>query len=463
MRMESIEQKVSQMLIAQEEQFFGISDKWEWVKLGEVCCITMGQSPKGEYTTDDSSFIPLIGGPADMGLVYPEAKRYTSKPTKISKKGDLIVSVRATLGKTNMADGEYCLGRGVAAISSSIIDVELLRFYFEIVKDYLYTVSTGTTFQQISKKHLEELPFPLSNKYEQKRILNKISRLLNKMEEAKQLIEEAKETFELRRAAILDKAFRGELSQKWRDENNQNSSSNDVKMKNNKGHYQVPSRWEWVKLGDVCSLFSGKGFKKSEYTDSGVKLMKIQNVSYRKVIWDDVSYLPIDYLQKEAKLVLEKDDILIALNRPITNNKLKVAMINEEDVPSILYQRVGCLRPNTEVNKKYIYLLFTSSYFCNQIQERLIGSDQPYINLPPLKDILIPLPPLAEQEYIVEVVSEILDSNERCDKLIQDIDQLEVIKQSILSKAFRGELGTNDPSEENAIELLKEILQEQLK
>ena len=98
------------LFVPEEEQPYPIPDNWCWVKLEGISEIIMGQSPVGSDTTDDSSYMPLIGGAADMGIMYPLATRYTKVPTKISKNGDLILCIRATLGKPIFSDGEYCLG-----------------------------------------------------------------------------------------------------------------------------------------------------------------------------------------------------------------------------------------------------------------------------------------------------------------------------------------------------------------
>src|SRR5439155_4277997 len=84
--------------------------------LETVAVIEMGQSPDGDSCNENGEGVPLIGGPADLGLVYPQTSRWTSAPTKLSERGDIIVCVRATIGEPRWADGVYCLGRGVAGI-----------------------------------------------------------------------------------------------------------------------------------------------------------------------------------------------------------------------------------------------------------------------------------------------------------------------------------------------------------
>ncbi|BBP91328.1 hypothetical protein BsIDN1_49460 [Bacillus safensis] len=92
---------------------------------------------------------------------------------------------------------------------------------------YLIDHTRGDNSPSVRSTDYEKMPLPLPPVNEQKRIAEKVERLLSKIEEAKQLIEEAKETFELRRAAILDKAFRGELTRKWRGENADITTANE--------------------------------------------------------------------------------------------------------------------------------------------------------------------------------------------------------------------------------------------
>ena len=103
----------------------------------------------------------------------------------------------------------------------------------------------------------------------------------------------------------------------------------------------IPDDWDAEEFGKYLDIYSGFGFKKSEYVSQGIKLLRIDNVSYGFISWESIAYLPISYLTKFPKLKLNGGDILLALNRPITNKKLKIAMLPEKDAPCILYQRVA--------------------------------------------------------------------------------------------------------------------------
>ena len=203
---------VSEMLVNEDEIPYKIPENWAWTRLGEVVTVTMGQSPKGESVSKDfiENGYGLIGGPSDMGKNFPDISRYTTLPTKVSEKGDVILSVRATLGKTIFSDGEYCLGRGVCSLRSKIVDKKILRLYFNNIEKYLYSIGTGTTFLQISRNDIENLSLPLPPLDEQKeivRILDKVFEEENKISELISL----EEKVEILEKTILDKAFRGEL------------------------------------------------------------------------------------------------------------------------------------------------------------------------------------------------------------------------------------------------------------
>lgn len=201
-----------------EEQPYPLPEGWKWVRLGDAAEIVMGQSPSGADTTDDSSYTPLIGGASDMGQLYPEATKYTKRPTKLSDKNDIIVCIRATLGRPVFSNGEYCLGRGVAAIRSNKIFNQFTRFLFINFEQYLYDNATGTTFAQVNSDTLNKMPIPLPPFDEQQRIVDRIESLFAKLDEAKSKAEAVLDGFEIRKAAILHKAFTGELTKKWRTE-----------------------------------------------------------------------------------------------------------------------------------------------------------------------------------------------------------------------------------------------------
>ncbi|MHB9307988.1 restriction endonuclease subunit S [Fusobacterium polymorphum] len=201
--------EIEDMIVPIDEQPYKLPDSWVWVRLGDIEEIKMGQSPKGEEVLENGKY-SFIGGPTDMGDDFPKMKRYVDNSTKLSDYGDLIISIRATIGKTNVSDKKYCLGRGVCAITSKNIKINFLRNYIFSITNYLYSISTGTTFSQISKEDIEKIYISLPPLEEQQEIVRILDEVLENENKVKELLE-LEERIDVLEKSILNKAFKGEL------------------------------------------------------------------------------------------------------------------------------------------------------------------------------------------------------------------------------------------------------------
>ena len=140
--------------------------------LSSVCDILMGQAPKGDSYNAIGSGYPLIAGAGDFGELTPAPKQYTDAPTKLSRPGDLILCIRATIGDRNWSDKEYCLGRGVAGLraKASTLNQAYLGHWLDHAAPALRARGRGATFLQVSKRDIASLDVPLPPLAEQKRI-----------------------------------------------------------------------------------------------------------------------------------------------------------------------------------------------------------------------------------------------------------------------------------------------------
>ena len=201
---------------------------------------------------------------------------------------------------------------------------------------------------------------------------------------------------------------------------------------------KVPKGWEVRKFGDLFSIKSGFGFKYSEYTNAGIPLIKIDNVSHGFIKWENISCLPITYLEKYADLVLKKDDLLLALNRPITQGKLKLVKLTSNDVPSILYQRVGRIdfKDSNLVKNFYLYLLNQEIF--KFVLRKSVGSDQPFISTTEIKNLYIKKPPLSEQRKIAKILGCWDRAIAACEQLIATSkQQKQALMQQLLTAKKR--------------------------
>lgn len=146
--------------------------------LGEVAGIISGQSPPGHTYNDVGDGLPFFQGKAEFSDVHPHPTKWCSEPIKIADAGDILISVRAPVGPTNIAAEKCCIGRGLAAIrpDPSLADRDYVRYFLRYIEPKLAQQGQGSTFDAINRKDLTSLIIPLPNVAEQRRIVNILSR-----------------------------------------------------------------------------------------------------------------------------------------------------------------------------------------------------------------------------------------------------------------------------------------------
>lgn len=431
------EERLQTALVPDWEWPYKLPENWCWTYLGVVSEIVMGQSPAGKSTTNDSSYMPLIGGAADMGELYPQVSRFTKTPTKQSQTDDVILSIRATLGRPIFSDGIYCLGRGVVAFRSSIVTKEFLRYFFIDQENYLYQNATGTTFAQVDSKTLKSMPFPLPPFHEQRRIVRRVESLFTKLDEAKDKAQKVVDEFKTRKAAILHQAFTGELTAKWREEHGVGMES-----------------WEVRTLDSVCSsIFDGDHMPPPK-AESGIPFLVISNVNTGHLTFENTRFVPQEYydtLSDTRKPQL--GDVLYTLV-----GSFGIPVVVNSKRPFCFQRHMALLRP-IDVSPQFLWYILQTPEMYDKASSIATGTAQLTVPIKGLRAMTIPRPNIAEQVEIVRILDGFFAREQSAKEAAEAVlDQIDLMKKSILARAFRGELGTNDPNEESAVELLKEII-----
>jgi len=188
-----------------------IPEEWEMKRLKYISEINMGQSPDSKYNNDLGVGYPFLQDNADISIKYPFPKQFTTIANKLSKKGDLLFSVRAPVGALNESDNNYAIGRGLFAITPKLIISSLLWYSIDIVKSEMDIISTGSTFESVSVNDIENSTIPLPPLSEQKAIADFLDTETLKIDN---LIEKAKQTIELskeKRQALISSAVTGKI------------------------------------------------------------------------------------------------------------------------------------------------------------------------------------------------------------------------------------------------------------
>ncbi|MGG3449257.1 restriction endonuclease subunit S [Domibacillus aminovorans] len=482
-KQKTIEELLEEAFVPEEEQPYRVPKNWVWTYVDTIAqeikngtTVKQNKDGLGVKVTRIES---VQNNEIDLNRIGYIEEVSSVKEKDYYQPNDIVLSHINSIehvGKTALIKGsDLPLVHGMNLLKIGLfkekVAPEYAQYYmrsYQFRKDVRERVNRAVNQVSLNQKNLKTVPIPVAPLNEQKRIAGKIERLLNKMEETKQLIEEAKETFELRRAAILDKAFRGELTNSWRLENQnieenksiQVSISNDSTMP-----YEIPDTWRWSTLKDIAEFKNGYAFKSKDFVDQGIQLIRMGNLYKNKLALErNPVYLPKEYDVKILeKYTIKNGDILLSL----TGTKYKrdygyAVKVDGTDKPLLLNQRILSLKPKRM--DEYVFYYLQSSTFRNTFFGFETGGvNQGNVGSKAVESILIPVPPLDEAKEIEKKLVAIFKKETDSLKILHVEEQLETLKQTILSKAFRGELGTNDPSEESAIELLKEVLQDKVK
>lgn len=441
----TIEEKLQAALVPAEEQPYKVPENWCFARGSHIMRKMESQKPTGE----NFSYIDIDSIDNSRQIVREPKNIPVSKaPSRASRKvnaGDTLFSlVRPYL--MNIAyvtdDLSSCIASTGFYVCSPKKNVNDKYLYWMMVSPYvvdgLNSKMKGDNSPSIRGGDIENFIFPVAPLAEQSRIVARIESLFAKLDEAKEKIQEILDGADLRRAAILHQAFTGKLTEKWRKENSVDDES-----------------WKEKLFADFCE--TQYGYTESATNDPiGPKFLRITDIQDNQVEWNKVPYCKITNDDFE-KYRLSYGDIVVARTGATTGKSFLI-----EDVPDAVFASylIGIkIKEKSMVMPHFVYKFMQSSFYWQQITDFKIGIAQPGVNAKKLKTLRIKIPQIEEQQEIVRLLDNLLSREQStvtaCEEALTIIDTL---KKSILARAFRGELGTNDPSEVSAKELLQEIL-----
>nr|WTB31189.1 restriction endonuclease subunit S [Streptomyces sp. NBC_00830] len=380
-------------------------------QLADVCTIIMGQAPKGESYNTEGIGLPLIAGAGDFNGALPAPKKFTTEPSKISNPGDIILGIRASIGQRVIADGTYCLGRGVAALRpSKQLDPRFLWHWLSHSATELAAKAKGATFLQVNRQDIGELQIKLPPMPEQQRIaeaLDRIDALRAKRREAIALLDD------LTQAIFLD------MFGDTRD---------------------ISAKWPVKSVSEICSLVVDCINRTAPVVDYATpyKMIRTTNVKNGKVDLSSVRYVDEEIFHKwNRRTTPQRGDVLLTREAPVGESG-----ILESDDQVFLGQRLMLYRADPEfATPEYLMATFRSPFLHHQFDKHGSGSTVKHLPLPVCRNFEVPTPPIALQKTF----SERIDSVGRL-KAIHNahLAELDALFASAQHRGFRGELW-NDP------------------
>lgn len=444
----TIEERLQQALVPAEEQPYEVPENWVWVRFGVIAEIVTGGTPSKKHPEYYGGNFPFYKpSDLDQGRLTYDASEYLSeegkKVSRIIPKNSTAVCCIGSIGKCGYL---MCEGTTNQQINSAIPKINSLCLYYYLCTENfvqnLLSMASATTIAIVNKSKMESCAFPLPPLSEQQRIVERIEELFAKLDEAKERLQEVAESFAVRKAALLHKAFTGELTKQWRLENGVSDESWEEKKGEDFFEYVTSGSRGWAKY----------------YSDKGSIFVRMGNLNHGTIELDlsDIQYVELPDQVEGQRSKLQKNDILIS----ITADVGMIGLVRE-DMDAYINQHVALARPKNDLYAEFLAWYFVSDVGLQQMQNKQRGATKIGLGLQDIRSIILKIPTLPEQHEIVRLIDDLLARERAAQQAAeQALASIDLMKKSILARAFRGELGTNKASEASALELLKQVLAE---
>jgi len=415
-----------------------MSEKQEFVLLGNIADILMGQSPDAARCNSDERGLPFLQGCAEFGKQTPHAVMYCSPPLRVSKSDSILISVRAPVGKMNWGEQSYCIGRGLSAIKamSELSDTKFLGYSIDQNVAFLHRRSQGSTFLAISANDLRIFPIPAIPYKKQK----KISWILQTIDQAIEKTEALIEKYQQIKAGLMHDLFtRGITADgKLRPPREQ---APELYQETPIGW--LPKEWDHDFLEKLLapipsSLRSGpfgSALLKSELVEEGIPFLGIDNIYVEKFVGKYRRFVSEKKFNELIKYAVRPKDVVITIMGTVGRcslipDKIGKALSSKHLWTMTIDQSVAipeliCWQLN--------YASWVQAWFRRETQGGIMDA----IQSKTLKNLRLPVPPMAEQEKILERY-EALSSKIQMES--DNLDKLKKEKSGLMNDLLTGKV-----------------------
>ncbi len=405
---------------------------WIAARLDEVAEIVLGQSPPGSFYNADGEGRPFFQGKAEFGDLTPTVQKWTTAGSKFARAGDVLLSIRAPVGPTNLAPTDCVIGRGLAAVRPlGGIDSRYVLWAIRASVRSLAELGTGSTFEAVNGNQVRAHTIAVAPLAEQRRIVAAIEEHFSRLDAADASLSAAFRRLDaLRRSAVVDA-----IGDDW-----------------------MTRRMERLGDGSRHALAIGpfgSNLKVSDYADSGVPLIFVRDIRRRAFGGPGTRFISAEKAKALAAHQVRAGDLLVT---KMGDPPGDAAVYPSNRPPAVLTADCIKVTPCNEAEAAYLALTFVLHGVRTQIARITSGVAQKKVSLARFKTVEIPVPPLDEQRRIVARIEEQLSAIDAARAAIERAQaRSRMLRRAILERAFRGELVTQAPADEPAEALLARI------
>lgn len=451
------EEKLEQALVPVEEQPYSVPENWCWVRLSAILAeikngttIKQDKSGNGYFITRIESLQEQTIDFSRLGTVVNETD---IREIDWYKENDIALSHINSIehvGKTALITSNMLpLVHGMNLLRLRFTNScypKLFQFYsqsFQYKDAIVKRINMAVNQVSINQRQLGNLEFPLAPMPEQQRIVARIESLFAKLDEAKEKAQAVVDSFETRKAMILNKAFTGELTAEWRNT-----------------HKLRLEEWEETTVGNIVSLIT-KGasprWQGINYTDDTSQTLFVTSENIREgyMSFEKEKYLDNKINEIQRRSILHYGDVLVNI---VGASIGRVAIFDRNQLANV-NQAVCIVRLKKDIDNQFICFYLNSPLAQIYYSENKVETARANISLSDIKTMPIKLPTIDEQLAIIQILQELFSKDQQAKETVEAVlGQIDTMKKAILARAFRGELGTNDPADESAVELLKKVV-----
>ncbi|MGC9459747.1 restriction endonuclease subunit S, partial [Vibrio genomosp. F10] len=455
---------------------------WVELPLEHVASWGSGGTPKRSEPSYYGGDVPWVKT-GDLGPRYlKEASEYISQlgleksSAKLFPKGSVAIAMYgATIGKTSTLDFEASTNQACAVGNpiDGVILTDFLYYFLTSEKQNFIKKGKGGAQPNISQQLIKAHEIQLPSLAEQKRIVEKLDEVLAQVDTIKARLDCIPDLLKRFRQSVLASAVSGKLTEEWRGINESQCSLQEIdniiesrselvtkRMQVPQKHlkneeYPIPDGWKWVSLDSLSSKIVDGVHHKPVYVDEGVPFMSVKDIKGGKIYFDNCKYVsPETHEEIHPRCNPEKGDLLITKSGTIG----RTAIVRTDEVFD-LFVSVALIKPaSTKVNMEFINIALMHWVNSIDVSSRVVGTAIKNLHLRDMRVLAIPFAPLTEQKEIVRLVDQYFAFADTIEAQVKKAQaRVDNLTQSILAKAFRGELVPQDPTDEPADKLLERI------
>lgn len=451
--------------------------EWTEKPLSEVAEVIQGQSPPGNTYNTSGVGLPFFQGKAEFGELFPEARKWCTDPRKIAEQGDVLLSIRAPVGPTNLARERCCIGRGLAAIRPRPgISTKYLLHYLRSVQSELAKKATGTTFGAIGGAVLRSQLVRVAPPEEQQAIVDALDSYFSRLDEVEAGLERVQRNLKRYRASVLQAAVTGRLvpteaelaraegreyepaaellkrilaqrRQKWQ-ESGKRGTYPEPAPPDTVNLPELPEGWSWAsaeQLTDPVRVITYGVIKLGEEIADGVPTLRSSNVRSLHLELDYVKRIQPSLSAEYSRTVLQGGEVLVTVRGTLGG----VAVASDQLTSFNVSREVAVVAPTRMELSHYLALSIASPLLQRWLLQRSKGIAYTGINIETLRELPLPLPPMMEANRIAAEVDRHISVNaETLSSLCAVQRRSARLRQSILKRAFEGKLVNQAPNDE---------------